>query len=374
MTAFDLRAHTQLLTVAGSRAYGMHRPGSDVDLKGVAIPPARYVLGFTKSFAQADSPEAMSTFWDDLSAAEQEVAKGSKLEGSVYELRKFMRLATDCNPHVLDVLFCRDEEVRIATPVGEAMRALGPAVLSRRARFSFGGYATSQLKRIETHRHWLLNPPAAPPSRESFGLPAVPEISKDKLAAAEAAIRKKLESWTPDFSALEPSKALQLTNHWERTLVELELAGEVSYGAAARTVGLHDDLVGLMTRERAYKSARQQYKQYLGWKRNRNAERAELEAEHGFDTKHGAHLVRLLTMALEIVETGKVNVWRGDRDAEELLAIRAGAWSYDRLMDWNATMKTRLDDAMRTTVLPEHPDRDRLEDAVVEWVATTLRL
>ena len=33
-----------------SRGYGIHKAGSDVDLKGVAIPPRAYFLGFLKVF------------------------------------------------------------------------------------------------------------------------------------------------------------------------------------------------------------------------------------------------------------------------------------------------------------------------------------
>jgi len=45
-----------------------------------------------------------------------------------------------------------------------------------------------------------------------------------------------------------------------------------------------------------------------------------LEAKFGFDTKHAMHLIRLLRMAREILETGVVHVKRPD--AEELSAIR----------------------------------------------------
>lgn len=46
---FDLKPHTILLTLAGSRAYGTNTFTSDVDLKGVCVPPKEFYLG-TKRF------------------------------------------------------------------------------------------------------------------------------------------------------------------------------------------------------------------------------------------------------------------------------------------------------------------------------------
>lgn len=56
---FDLKKHTVLLVVAGSRAYGTFTPTSDVDVKGVAIPPEEYRLGYLHRFEQADKPSHM---------------------------------------------------------------------------------------------------------------------------------------------------------------------------------------------------------------------------------------------------------------------------------------------------------------------------
>lgn len=36
---FDIAHHTILLVISGSHAYGMARPESDIDVRGVAIPP-----------------------------------------------------------------------------------------------------------------------------------------------------------------------------------------------------------------------------------------------------------------------------------------------------------------------------------------------
>ena len=39
-------------------------------------------------------------------------------------------------------------------------------------------------------------------------------------------------------------------------------------------------------------------------------------------------------MGRKALESGTLDVWPGDRDADELRAIRASAWSYDRLVGW----------------------------------------
>ncbi len=48
-----LPEHTVFLTKHGSHAYGTNTPSSDLDLRGIAIPPKEYLLGFNKSFEQA---------------------------------------------------------------------------------------------------------------------------------------------------------------------------------------------------------------------------------------------------------------------------------------------------------------------------------
>jgi hypothetical protein len=57
-----------------------------------------------------------------------------------------------------------------------------------------------------------------------------------------------------------------------------------------------------------------------------------LEEKYSYDVKHGAHLVRLLNMGIEIIRDGKVNVDRTGIDADVLLDIRNGGWTYERLL------------------------------------------
>ncbi len=50
--------------------------------------------------------------------------------------------------------------------------------LDLRAGYTFSGYAVAQLKRIKTHRRWLIHPPTHKPTRqEAHALEAVAERS-----------------------------------------------------------------------------------------------------------------------------------------------------------------------------------------------------
>lgn len=287
---FDLRSRTILLTVAGSRAYGIHTPESDVDVKGVAIPPKDYYLGYLKQFEQADKASHMATYEDLLSPELRDVVKGSKLEGSVYNLVKFVKLAADANPNILDVLFCRDEEVVLSTPLGKLLRESREMFVSAKAKHTFSGYSASQLRRIKGHRKWLLDPPTHQPTRAEFGLPEQTLIPADHLAAVKAAVQKQVDRWEFDFGTLPKSEIVRIQGDIETFMTEFSAnlpegmeIEDAKWLAAARSVGLDDNLIYVTQKEREYEAARRHWKQFQTWSRSRNEARAALEARFGYD-------------------------------------------------------------------------------------------
>lgn len=104
-----------------------------------------------------------------------------------------------------------------------------------------------------------------------------------------------------------------------------------------------------------YRQAKENHKNYWEWKRNRNEKRSELEEKFGYDTKHAAHLVRLLRMGEEILKGEGVKVRRPD--AQELLAIRNGEWDYEDLVKWAESKDTEIREVLyKKTSLPKTPD------------------
>ncbi|MEM6925702.1 MAG: nucleotidyltransferase domain-containing protein, partial [Myxococcota bacterium] len=310
------------------------------------------------------------------------------LEGAVYDARKVLRLATDANPNILDLLFCRPDEVRHVTALGESLRAFRDAFVTQKAQATFAGYAHAQLKRIRNHRAWLLSPPKEAPTRAAFGLPEAAVVPKAQRDAAEAAIHKQLDAWTLDLEGLDEAQKIRVREAMAATLTDVAQAvgfGEdsdtLSWVAAARTVGLHDNLIEALRAERGFRSAQQHFSHYVRWTKERNPDRAALEARFGYDTKHGSHLVRLLRMAGEILETGRVQVWRGPdphgpADHEELRSIKAGAWSFDALVEWADRQTTRLRRLVDRgeAVVPAAPDRDAIDAFAQDWVQRALAL
>lgn len=156
-----------LESLHGSRAYGLATETSDKDRKGIFVPDAQALHGFLPTPEQVEPrPECVH-----------------------YDIRKFFRLAAVCNPTVIEVLFTEADDVLVRAPAGDRLLAGREAFLSRRAGDSFGRYGLSQLKRIKTHRRWLLTPPKERPERQTYGLPARTVVSRDQMGAAEALIR-----------------------------------------------------------------------------------------------------------------------------------------------------------------------------------------
>ena len=79
-----------------------------------------------------------------------------------------------------------------------------------------------------------------------------------------------------------------------------------------------------------------------------------MERKYGYDTKFAMHLVRLLRTADECLSTGIINVYRPD--AQELLAIRNGTWTYNELIEYTEYMDNRIKELYKQTFLPKVPD------------------
>ena len=70
------------MMIAGSRAFGVHRSDSGVDAKGVAVPPSRWLHGCMNTFEQANDPQDIASFAQDLREGERAVIQATELEGT----------------------------------------------------------------------------------------------------------------------------------------------------------------------------------------------------------------------------------------------------------------------------------------------------
>lgn len=342
-----LPSRVAFLCRGGSHAYGTNTPTSDEDFRGIVVAPMDFRLGFSNNFEQYQS---------------------NKIDITLFELRKFFKLAADCNPNIIELLYTDPSDVLHMGYAGELLKANRDVFLSKKARFTFAGYALSQLKRINTHHRWLFNPPTEQPTRASHGLPETTLIPKDQLGAAEEAIKKKMESWELALDALDESDKINLTNQVANYLAELQVSRDFQWESAARNIGYDDNFLELLRRERAYRTAKGEWDKYQSWLKTRNAARADLERQHGYDTKHGMHLVRLLRMCEEILSGQGVIVKRPD--AKELLEIRNGAWSYEKLISWADEQDKKMETLYGTSTLQKSPDREALEKLCVDIAKT----
>lgn len=337
--------NTIFLTLHGSHAYGTNLPTSDVDVKGIAIPPSNYYFGMLNNFEQAE-------------------LKGKEPDGVIYEIRKFFKLARDCNPNIIEVLHTDPEDWIHVHPVGQVILDNKDIFLSKKAYFTFFGYARAQLKRINTHYRWLKNPPVAPPVRGEMGLADRPLIPMDQLTAAMSDIQKFMERWDINWELLEPSERIQMQERLSLMLAELGMTMDTRWMGSAKLLGYEDNFILYVQKEKEFKQKQADWESYQDWLRDRNPQRAALEAQFGYDTKHGMHLVRLIRMCRELLETGKVNVKRHDR--EELLAIRAGSLPYNDLVEWADSQEKELGTLYQTTsALPKSPNEKQI-DALCE--------
>jgi uncharacterized protein len=112
--------------VIGSQAYGLAGEGSDIDRRGIYLPPADLHWSLYRVPEQLESDDTQEAYW---------------------EIQKFLVLALKANPNVLECLYT--PMVEKATPLAEKLLAMRSCFLSRLVYQTYNGYVLSQFKKMQ---------------------------------------------------------------------------------------------------------------------------------------------------------------------------------------------------------------------------------
>lgn len=371
---FEIRpSNTLMVGITGSHAYGMATEHSDLDIRGVCQTPLDIKLSVHKTFDQFQGDPVVLR--DRLSGLKSLVGSTNHLgvvqqpwsDCVIYDVVKACHLMSQANPNMMELLWL-PEDCLIYTACWSYLQERRDAFLSTKVQHTYSGYAFAQWRKIASHRSWLLNPPKKKPERADFGLPETSLLSADDRNRIEESVEGVLRGWgIEDFEMGGAERDVlreRMRDFWA-TCVNTRYPGLQDDGmreVAGRSLGLDNAVLEVLHGERSYRAALKHWNSYLQWKANRNAARAELEAKFGFDTKHGSHLIRLLRMGAEILRGDGVQVRRPD--AEELLAIRKGAYTYDQIDELAKKEMAILEQSAKNSLLPKKPDLDTIDQVI----------
>lgn len=358
MQRLEVEPRTILIGLAGSHGYGLSRPESDYDYRGVFIAPKQYYLGFDKVEQKEAGWDSEPGIFDFLDNQKDTV---------IYEFKKFIQLLAGANPNILELLWLKQYPVK--TEVGEYLLRHRQMFLSKKVKHTYSGYAFAQIKKIESHRKWLLNPPQEKPTPEKFGLEAERPLSKEELNAfleyLYALVRGKIEYLA---EADELHQLLTGDIDYKGILKQHNLTDEVMEYTQNLT-NSRGDFIKLLQKSQHYQNALREWNAYKSWQTNRNPTRAGMEQKSGFDLKHAMHCIRLLRSGLEILQTGGVIVDRNDAgDADELKAIIRGDLTYEHVTQLADSLVAEIDRAYDISTLPHHPDLPAINQLCIELV------
>jgi len=131
-----LKQRTILLTLTGSYAYGTNTETSDIDYKGVCIPPEEYYFG-------------LKTF-NDYNTTGGKNWKNTKddVDISIMHINKFVSDAMAGVPNNIEILFVNSEHILSINEFGKELISHRHDFLSKALKHKFGGYAHSQLMKL----------------------------------------------------------------------------------------------------------------------------------------------------------------------------------------------------------------------------------
>lgn len=308
-----LGSNIMFLTLGGSYAYGTNIETSDVDIRGCALNTQEEILT-NKKFEQFVHEETDTT---------------------IYGFNKLVNLLTNVNPNTIEMLGCRPEHYLYISPIGQELIDNRYIFLSKKCVHSFGGYASSQLRRLDNK------------AARDLGQSQQEVHILNSIKNAAYSYKERYFEHEEDAIKLYIDESAQ-----EDYDTEIFMDINLKHYPLRDWKGMWSDMNNIV-------------KDYskLG-KRNAHA------TSHGKLAKHMMHLVRLYLMCFDILDNGEIVTYR-EKDHNFLMSIRNGDYldendkpteEFFNIVD---ELESQLEMKKNSTMLPETPDMKRIEKFVM---------
>lgn len=310
-----LNNYIVLLSLGGSYAYGTNKEDSDIDLRGIALNNKEEIL-LGKDFEQVVETNTDTT---------------------IYSINKILELLSKSNPNTIEILGCKPEHYIVLSPIGKELLKNRKMFLSKICIYTFAGYASSQLRRLENKAARLVGQA----ENEAHILKSIQNASYD--------FKNRYFPYTDDQINLYIGKS-------DRDDMDSEIYMDIHL-----THYPLRDWCGLWNEQKAIVSSYNK----MG-KRNKNAiSRDKLG-------KHMAHLIRLYMTCIDILEKEEIITYR-EAEHDLLMDIRNGEFLDDNrqltsdFFDILNEYEKKFEYAKSNTSLPDVPDYKKINEFKI-WV------
>ena len=303
-----------LLGLGGSHAYGTNVKTSDLDVRGCALNKKEEILT-NQNFEQFINETTDTT---------------------VYSFNKLIKLLTNCNPNTIELLGLKKEHYLYLSPIGQELLDNRRLFLSKVATHSFGGYATSQLRRLDNK-----------------AMRTVSQAEKEQHILNS--VNNAMYDLKTRYFPLDENNSIDL--YIDKAINE-DYDSEIFMDVNLTHYPLRDYKAIWSEMNAIVKSYSK-----VG-RRNQKA------IEHGKLAKHMMHLVRLYLMCLDILEKEEIITYR-ENDLDLLMSIRNGNYLDDNnqpiaeFFEMVDEFEKRMEYAKQNTNLPDKPNYKEINNFVM---------
>jgi hypothetical protein len=290
-----------LLCKVGSQLYGTNTETSDVDYVGIFMPTDDFILGL-RTVEQVD--------FSKVSKGDDGRNTKDAIDRVIYEYRKFVKLAMENNPNIIELLFVNPENILF-------INSYGKTLLGNYSLFPYKGLTGRFIGYAHSQKHKMI-------------------IKTDHY------------------------HQLQAYNEYLMDVGELITMGELRYYSIGKDLKFSDHHVTIGDLNIPVTSYVKKARKMITERLSKAGNRKELITKFGYDTKFASHLIRLLLEGKELLDTGMLHFPLKER--QMLLDIKGGKHSIKFILDLADSLEKEVESSRDNCKLPNTPRFDEINN------------